>query len=239
MKPYLLILAGGLGTRLQSVVPNCPKPMAIVGDKPFLVRLLDDIIDQDIDCEIFVSVGYLGNQIVDYFQDCYKGRNIRYVVETEPLGTGGAIKKFVDEFGIKEPFFVKNGDTFTDANLTEMHQKFQKVECNVMISVVRMPDATRYGCVTVQDDDYKNNLMKVTGFEPKGIKNGPALINSGTYLIKPECVLANKRDIFSFEEEVLQNASNDICVTACRTGNRFLDIGIPADYEKAHKFFNK
>ena len=86
-----IVLAGGLGTRLRTVVPDWPKPMAPVAGKPFLTYLLDYWIGQGID-HFVLSVGYRHEAIIDYFGDSYHGVLIDYVIETEPLGTGGALR---------------------------------------------------------------------------------------------------------------------------------------------------
>jgi D-glycero-alpha-D-manno-heptose 1-phosphate guanylyltransferase len=238
MKPYLLILAGGLGTRLQSVVPNCPKPMAIVNEKPFLVRLLDDIINQDIDCEIFISVGYLANQIVDYFQDCYKGHNIRYVFETEPLGTGGAIKKFVTEFKVTEPFLVKNGDTFSDTDLASMLKIFNNNNFDVLLSAFRIENSIRYGTIVCEDSSICNNdALIVEQFGENNLVEISSLINTGTYVIEPKYIQQIKEKKFAFEDKLLLCRDGLLRLGAIEMSKRFIDIGIPDDFLRSQSMF--
>jgi D-glycero-alpha-D-manno-heptose 1-phosphate guanylyltransferase len=85
-----IILAGGLGTRLQGILPDLPKCMAPVNGKPFLTFVLDYLEVQGIN-KVILSVGYRNDQIINYFKNRYHSILIEYVIETEPLGTGGAV----------------------------------------------------------------------------------------------------------------------------------------------------
>src|SRR5579872_7369319 len=106
-----IILAGGFGTRLQSVVKNCPKPMAPVHGKPFLAYLIEYLKLQGI-TRVVLSVHYLREQIEDFFKDNYQGIEICYAVEEQPWGTGGAIVHALKKIELTQPVFVLNGDTF-------------------------------------------------------------------------------------------------------------------------------
>src|SRR3989344_3377185 len=110
-----IILAGGFGTRLRSVVADSPKPMALIHGKPFLAYLLDYLTSQGI-TDVVLSVHYLREQIETYFKTNYNGISIRYAVEEQPLGTGGAIKHALNYINISSPVFVLNGDTFLKLN---------------------------------------------------------------------------------------------------------------------------
>ena len=104
-----IILAGGLGTRLQSVVKDIPKPMAPINGTPFLQVLLDYLDHYGIE-QVILAVGFRGEVILEYFENKYKNINIFYSAETKPLGTGGASKKAAQFFG-DEPYFLLNGDS--------------------------------------------------------------------------------------------------------------------------------
>ena len=106
----VLVLAGGLGKRLRSVIQDVPKPMAPVGKYPFLYFVLSELVSSPIITKIVISVGYKSEKVSSYFGSQFKGIPIKYCKEVSPLGTGGAIKNFVTNMKIKSPFFVKNGD---------------------------------------------------------------------------------------------------------------------------------
>ncbi len=105
-----IVLAGGLGTRLQTVLPGIPKCMAPVNGKPFLTYVLDYLVSQGIN-KVILSVGYRKDQIINYFGEKYLSIIIKYAIETEPLGTGGAVK-FAFEQCLQDQVFVVNGDTY-------------------------------------------------------------------------------------------------------------------------------
>ena len=108
--PSAIILAGGFGTRLQSLVSDVPKPMASVGGRPFLAYLLDYLINQGI-ARVILALGYKHQAIIDYFGKRYRSLDLTYLIEESPLGTGGALQKAlaVTDEG---PILALNGDTF-------------------------------------------------------------------------------------------------------------------------------
>ena len=110
-----IVLAGGLGTRLRSVVSELPKPMAPVGDKPFLEYILKYLKKNGID-KVVLSVGYKWETIKEYFGDSFEDIELVYSIENEPLGTGGAIKQAM-EYVSDVNVFIVNGDTFFDIDL--------------------------------------------------------------------------------------------------------------------------
>ena len=122
----VVILAGGRGTRLQSVVSDRPKPMADVGGRPFLEFVLDDLVSQDLPLRVIMSVGYKADDISGHFGTSYRGIPLQYCVEAHALGTGGAIKKCAADFHLDRPFVVKNGDTYSDGDIGLMWQMFQR-----------------------------------------------------------------------------------------------------------------
>ncbi|EGK8096211.1 NTP transferase domain-containing protein [Campylobacter lari] len=212
-----IILAGGLGTRLQSVIKDVPKPMAPINGKPFLEYLLQYLQKQGIK-EVILSVSYKYELIQEYFKDKFENINIIYNIEKELLGTGGAIKdalKFV-----KNETFVLNGDTFFDIDLNKLFLNGSKI----CIALKQMRDFDRYGAIEID----KNNTIK--SFKEKTcVKQG--LINGGIYLISKDIFnnfnLDNK---FSFEE-FLQENYKKLNINSVVFDDYFIDIGIPQDYE--------
>src|SRR5258706_8386355 len=136
-----IILAGGFGTRLQSVVKDLPKPMAPVAGKPFLEYLLQYLSVQGIEKSI-LSVGYKWETIKNYFGDSFGEMKLEYSVEKEPLGTGGAILKAVQSFNEKE-FFILNGDSFFSISLPELNTRHNNKNANLSIALRSMTNFDR------------------------------------------------------------------------------------------------
>ena len=116
-----IILAGGLGTRLRSVIPDLPKPMAPICGRPFIEYQLEYWIKQGIN-KFILSVGYKNKVISGYFGDNYKGVEIDYVIENEPLGTGGAFLLASERIANNESFLLLNGDTYFDVDLDKLKE---------------------------------------------------------------------------------------------------------------------
>ena len=222
----VIILAGGFGTRLQSVVKNIPKPMAEINSKPFLEYLLQHLLKYGIK-SIILSVGYQQDIIKNHFKNSYKDIPIKYSCEDKALGTGGAIKKALEVVdSTTNRVFVVNGDTFFNLDLDELEKFNASLDSDITLSLKNMKNFDRYGSVEV---DY--NIVK--SFKEKKFYK-EALINCGVYIIKKDIFKRVKTaDIFSFEE-FLENCLEDIKVSAYISNNSyFIDIGIPSDYKKA------
>jgi D-glycero-alpha-D-manno-heptose 1-phosphate guanylyltransferase len=226
-----IILAGGFGTRLRSVLADVPKPMAPIHDKPFLAYLMDYLVAQGI-TEFVLSVHYLREHIQNYFQDFYLGVPVRYSVEEKPLGTGGAITKSLLELtDASLPVFAINGDTFLRMNYQEMFLQHQQSSPLMSMALRKISDCSRYGVALTE-----NNI--VTEFCEKG---GPhsGLINAGVYLLNPalfEGFLVPEE--FSFERDFLFPKVAEIKPEAFVVDEYFIDIGIPEDYSRAIKDFS-
>lgn len=219
-----IILAGGFGTRLREAVPDLPKPMAPIADKPFLAWQLDYLIQSGVRRFVF-SVGYKADVIRNYFGSEYGGASITYVEESEPLGTGGALQLALHQ-AQQERVFVFNGDTLCEANLQQLRAQVKDKADAVGVFVKQVEDVARYGSIKCD----ASNL--VVSFGEKALQ-GPGFINAGIYDLPRD--LFNGRDLvppFSFETAVLQNlvGNNLFAVPA---GEFFIDIGIKDDFLKA------
>ncbi|MBX2078199.1 nucleotidyltransferase family protein [Campylobacter peloridis] len=213
-----IVLAGGLGTRLKSVVQDLPKPMAPINGKPFLTFVLEYLKKQGI-TEVILSVSYKYELIQEYFKKEFKGMKIRYNVEKELLGTGGAIKDALKL--IQNQAYVLNGDTIFDIDL----KKLVLNDSKICIALKQMQNFDRYGTVNVDDQGI------ITSFEEKIFKK-LGLINGGVYLLKKD--IFDEFDLekkFSFEE-FLQKKYKILKIQAKIFDDYFIDIGIPQDYER-------
>ena len=213
-----VVLCGGLGTRLRKIVKDVPKPMAPVGDKPFLAFVLEYLKKQNIK-RVILAVSYKYEVIQQYFGDEFLGMEIVYSIEKIPLGTGGAIKQAL-EFASRD-CYVLNGDTFFEIPLEEMKLGKSKI----CIALKRMYDFDRYGAVEIDKNGFVESFE-----EKKFIKEG--YINGGTYLVAKDIfdkfILEDK---FSFEE-FLQENYKTLRIKTKVFDHYFIDIGIPEDYER-------
>lgn len=217
----VVVLAGGKGTRLQSVVNDVPKPMAPIKEKPFLEYLLKYIISQGAK-KVILSVGYKSQTIIDHFKESFLDCPIEYVIEEKPLGTGGAIKKSLEKVN-DDNAVVLNGDTFFKVNLKEFESFHNESNTKLSLSLKTMKRFDRYGSVVVE-----NGMIKE--FQEKQYCDS-GLINGGVYLINKNLMNEIDKDVFSFETEFLNPNKHNIA--AYIVDEYFIDIGIPEDYYKA------
>ena len=222
-----IILAGGLGTRLRSVVADVPKCMAPVNGTPFLTFIIDDLKKQGIERFIF-SLGYKSESIIDFAEDKYKDLDKVYVIEKEPLGTGGAIKEACKAVN-GENVLVLNGDTLFSVDLQELADIHIKQHAACTIALKPMINFSRYGSVET------NTNAMVTAFNEKQFcKKG--LINGGIYVLNAQQFLQEQLPgIFSFEKEYLEKKINTHKLYGIAFDDYFIDIGIPEDYERAQR----
>jgi D-glycero-alpha-D-manno-heptose 1-phosphate guanylyltransferase len=223
---WAVVLAGGRGERLRSVVSEVPKPLAPVNGRPFLAHLLDRLERQGID-EVVLAVGYLKEPIMAAFGERHGVIRIRYSIESEPLGTGGALRQalaMVDEF----PTFALNGDTILELDYGAMRRAHDAAGARLTIALRRVDDTSRYGAAVVEEG-------RLVRFEAGGAA-APGLINAGVYLFG-ENLLAdpNLPGRFSFERDFLEARAATLKPLAFETAGYFIDIGVPEDYARAQR----
>ncbi len=219
-----LVLAGGFGTRLKGVVRELPKPMAMVAGRPFLEYVLDQLICAGIN-NITLSLCYRADQISRHFGNRYRNAAIDYVVENEPMGTGGAINFALCGKG-RDAVCVVNGDTFLNLDYGVLLDWYAQKPVAIAMVLRQMPDTGRYGSVIVSGE-------YAVGFVEKGT-GGSGLINAGVYILQPEIFASfGLPDKFSFEKDFLQVHCKELLPRAFLTSAYFIDIGLPDDYERA------
>jgi len=228
-----IILAGGKGTRLQSVVSEVPKPMAPINGLPFLEIQIKYWVSQGVN-NFILSVGYKYEIIVNHFGSKFQGAQIYYTIEDIPLGTGGAILRAISENNISNPFLLLNGDTYFDVSLKHLYEFHYEKGSNFTFSVFKSNNTSRYLGLNV-DSNMKvvsSNLIK----DVVGIK----YVNGGVYLIDPKIFQyiefeSNKN--ISLESEIIPSLiRNNMKSYACEFNTKFIDIGIPEDYYNAQNF---
>lgn len=220
-----IILAGGFGTRLRSVVADVPKPMAPVAGKPFLAWQLEYLIAAGVR-RFILSVGYRADVIEAHFGCRYHEAEVLYARENEPLGTGGAILLALT-MARAERVFVLNGDSMCSVDLAALRRASLVRTDAIGMCVKHVQDAGRYGAVSVDSE-----TGAVLSFAEKAA-SAPGWINAGVYDL-PRNVMANKQlpATFSFEKEVLQKLPHGTLM-AHAAGDFFIDIGVPEDYARA------
>jgi D-glycero-alpha-D-manno-heptose 1-phosphate guanylyltransferase len=222
-----VILAGGLGTRLRSAVPDLPKPMADVQGRPFLEYLLNYWARQGIS-KFVLSVGYKRESIVNYFGRSFRGLPIEYIEEEEPLGTGGGL--LLASRQLHQPFMLLNGDTFFEVQLNAILDFHRSVGSKWSFALFRANEAGRYGGVNLDSSDRVRSLNTAKG-------DIGELANGGVYLVDPHALnSANFKvgDKYSLEEDVIPTLLEmDIPFFGFESEGQFLDIGVPTDYFRA------
>lgn len=227
-KKEAVILAGGLGTRLRETVEDLPKSMAPVGGKPFLTFILDQLCRYRC-TKVILAVGYRNEDIISFFGNSYKDLEIKYSVETEPLGTGGAMLKAAGLI-TTDSFFVLNGDTLFNLDIEAFRKSFKYSNASLSVALKPMKDFERYGSVTMQDD-------RILAFnEKKYCAEG--VINGGIYILRKEWIIKNAPgEKFSFEKDIMEKRVPTDIITGFVSDAYFIDIGVPEDYERANRDF--
>ncbi|MFT3701795.1 MAG: nucleotidyltransferase family protein [Agriterribacter sp.] len=220
-----IILAGGLGTRLRSAVPDLPKCMAPVNGKPFIAYVTAYLQQQGIQHFIF-ALGYKSEAFDSFLREFLPDHNYTLSVEDEPLGTGGAIQLASNQ-AKNDNVMVTNGDTIFKADLatcTAFHFN-QNAECTLALKP--MHDFDRYGVVMVNEEGVIDEFK-----EKQYFKEG--LINGGLYVLNT--AKFKRRQFpqkFSFEKDYLEKYSSEKKFFGIEQDGYFIDIGIPEDYNRA------
>jgi D-glycero-alpha-D-manno-heptose 1-phosphate guanylyltransferase len=219
-----VILAGGLGTRLKTMVSDIPKPMALIRNLPFLLYLLEHLHKYKFE-KIILAAGYKYEVIESYFGTSYKNMKLVYSVENVPLGTGGAISKASGLIS-SDYFFVLNGDTYFELDFDRMEETFIKSKSGLMIALKPMTSFDRYGSVVTSGE-------KIISFNEKRFCE-KGLINGGIYIIMKDWL--NEKaigNVYSFEKDILEKVVPGEKVAYYISDNYFIDMGVPEDYIKA------
>jgi D-glycero-alpha-D-manno-heptose 1-phosphate guanylyltransferase len=221
-----IVLAGGLGTRLRAVVQDCPKPLAPVANRPFLEYLFDYLISQSICDRCILSVGYEYQKIIDHFADRYKSLPLIYSIEYTSLGTGGGIQLALSQ-AKSSVVLVTNGDTLFHVDLAAMLNFHEQQGADLTLALRPLENFERYNNVI------REETGRLLRFEEKQFKER-GLINGGIYLINKNLLAQfNLPEKFSFEEDFLKPYLDKMQVYGFVSSAYFIDIGIPADYQRS------
>lgn len=226
-----LILAGGLGTRLQSVVSDRAKPVARIGERPFVLWMMNHLARTGHVNRFIVCTGHLAHSVRDSLGASVRGVPVCYSQEDRPLGTGGALRLALDRFRCRGPVLALNGDSHVGLDLGRFMSAFDPDRMEFLLALARVESTARYGRVALQGD-------RITEFSEKGVQ-GAGWINAGVYLLSaPGCRrLRSAPEVCSLERDVLPAAMSTGRLCGYRSRAKFIDIGVPDDFRLAQRIF--
>lgn len=218
----LLVLAGGFGTRLRSVIDGVPKPLAPIGDVPFLFYQIDNWVMQGAERITFL-LHYRADQIVDYIKYLKRERSfnceLNWISEVRPLNTGGAVANAVKTLSIDQDFLVANADTWLTSGLRALSKAKAP-----SIGVVKVTDTGRFGRVCLDKDAV---ILKLVEKEDLSV---PGWINAGLYKLCPDLFASWNEKPLSLERDLFTQLVRDCNLFAVKLEHEFIDIGTPDDY---------
>ena len=222
-----LVLAGGEGTRLRPLTRTVPKPVMPLAGRPFLTFMLDWLRSHGV-TEVILSCGFLSDGVHSVLGDIYEGMRLRYVIEREPLGTGGPVRLALDEGLLEERLLVLNGDVLTDMDLTAELATHTQAEAKATLALIAVEDTSSYGVVPTDDDGWVLEFLEKS--------DGPAptnRINAGAYVLERSVVedIPAGRPV-SFEREVFPALVGNGLLGWPGAGY-WVDIGTPERYLEA------
>ena len=225
MLKQAVFLVGGKGTRLGSITQSLPKPLLNVGGRPFLDYLIDNVARHGI-TRILLLAGHLGEEIVNYSRGFNRaGLELTCIVESIHGGTAGGLRLCRDR--LDETFLLCNGDSFLDFNILDLAIPARNTDrWLAQIGLRRVDDASKYGAVTLSG----GNLVE---FQEKA-REGPGIVNAGVYAVKRELVEKLTDDLpCSLENDVVPGLAREGLLLGKVYDGYFIDIGTPADFERA------
>ncbi|MCI8661476.1 MAG: NTP transferase domain-containing protein [Lachnospiraceae bacterium] len=224
-----ILLAGGLGTRLRSVVNDRPKPMALVNGKPFMAYVVHELSRHGI-TDIIFAVGYKGSLVEEYFQDGSGFKlpggqhlTVKYAYEEALLGTAGAIKN-AGRLVTEDAFFVLNADTFYQIDYGRLVRIQEEKNLDLALVLRQVPDISRYGQAVLKDG-------YLTGFNEKTTEAMPGTINGGVYRMSRKLLEEIPEGKVSLENDRIPKwLSEGRQLGGFVNDGYFIDIGVPEDY---------
>ncbi len=228
-----IILAGGFGTRLQTVVSDVPKPMAPVNGRPFLDYMFLYLRHYGI-THVVMSTGYLAHKVSDRYKQEFEGIRVSYAVEETPLGTGGGIRLAMQQCNT-EDILVLNGDSFFDVDLTAYAAQYGSCGSGGALALRSVENAARYGTITL------GSQQRIEAFKEKDSIEKPGLINGGVYLLNRNLFLEQTpaTKAFSIEKDFFETQLSETTLCGFEHDGYFIDIGIPEDYSRAQDDFKE
>ncbi|MCG6552618.1 MAG: nucleotidyltransferase family protein [Candidatus Magnetominusculus sp. LBB02] len=230
----VIILAGGLGTRLRPVIANLPKALAPVGGRPFLDILLGVLNRYNFIRRVVIAVGYLADKIIEQYEG-KGGYNFELLFsrEEKPLGTGGAVIRAISrQYAQTENVIAINGDTIAEVDFEDFASFHLAHGADMTIALKEMSDASRYGRVVLDSEG------RVMSFQEKSQHSADGLINAGVYVFKRGLFGGyGEGAVISLERELLPPLCGQNLRGYVYSG-RFIDIGVPKTYNVAGDYLS-
>ncbi|MCH1951659.1 nucleotidyltransferase family protein [Enterocloster sp. OA13] len=221
-----ILLAGGLGTRLRSVVSDRPKPMALIEGRPFMEYVTRELVRSGM-TDIIFAVGYKGTMVEEYFGDGERfGFHASYAYEETLLGTAGAIKN-AGRFVTEERFFVLNADTFYQIDYTRLKRLQDSLDLDMALVLREVPDVSRYGQAILDEKGF------LTAFNEKTEETRMGTINGGIYLMRRSLMDTIPEGKVSLENDMIPKwLTEGKGLGGFVNDGYFIDIGIPEAYRQ-------
>ncbi len=228
-----IILAGGLGTRLRTVIDDRPKVLAPVNNRPFLDIILDTLSQCHLIGRVILAVGYMAEKIMEeYGQSKKYPFEISFSIEETPLGTGGGIKKALPLTTTKR-VLVLNGDSFVDVDFYELFRFNKENRASMAVTVVEVDNTSRFGRVVLGEEG------RIVSFQEKSSHEEAGYINAGVYLFQKNLFNDVAGDIPVSLEHDLIPAFMRKGVYGFVTKGKFIDMGTPESYSAADSLFKE
>jgi len=221
-----IVLCGGLGTRLGPLTRQTPKPLLEVCGKPFVGHVLESLRVSGVS-SVCLAVSFHWQKLKSALGDSWQGMPLSYSVETEPLGTGGAVRQAAMQMGCGE-VFVANGDTLVATNLNGMREMASARKADCVLTLKHLSDTSRFGTVILADDG------RITSFSEKTL-GGPGFINAGLYWLGEAVISRMPQGIFSLEKDFLSKDISSMAVYGFVSDGYFVDMGVPDDLARARR----
>lgn len=221
---WVVLMAGGLGTRLQPLTEDCPKPMVQVGGKPVLETILVNFIDQGFN-KFFIAVNHFASQIQKYFGDgSYWGAEIEYLTEDKKMGTAGALSMLPEKPA--KPVLVMNGDLLTKVNFEQLLDFHSQHEADATMCVREYSFQIPYGVIKIEENCIKE-------IDEKPVQQ--FFVNAGIYVLEPEALeLIPEQQYFDMTTLFEQLIANNMKSAVFPIREYWIDIGYHGDYERAN-----
>lgn len=225
-----VVLAGGLGTRIASVLPQSPKILAPIGSRTLLEIQLDRLLHFGFE-RVILSLGFRADQVLERFGDKFGALELIYSIEQEQLGTGGATRKAF-ELASEDSLYVFNGDTMVDLDPRKLLAFHHEHRSLITIAATSVPDCQRYGRLVIDGD-------QIIAFAEKG-RSGPGWISAGAYAMSRDVFSGfDLPQTFSLEHDFFSPLLGKLNPLAWKTAGYFIDVGIPEDLAQAQNKFGR
>ena len=225
-----IIVAGGLGTRLRPLTETTPKPLLPIHGKPIIEHVINNLKKYGI-TKIIISIGYKAEQVQQHFGEGRSlGVSITYALESEPLGTGGAVK--LASRNLTQPFFLVWGDNLMDLHVSGMEQEFFSAKAPLIMALTHREDVEHFGVAKLEGKKIITFIEK-----PKREEAPSTLINAGAFIIDPSCLQLLPEGKSSLEKDCFEKLAPQGKIAAFIHQGQWFPTDTLEKYYHANAFF--